>query len=49
MTVVTANAVKNLLIDGTRRWYGLDLLLVTGTMAETLKVCCATRSRWTFR
>src|SRR5215475_14299513 len=36
--VVTANTVKKLLIDGTRRWYGLDLLLVTGTVAETLKV-----------
>jgi serine protease Do len=36
--VVTANTVKKLLIDGTRRWYGLDLLLVTGSIAETLKV-----------
>jgi len=36
--VVTANTVKKLLIDGTRRWYGLDLLLVTGAMAETLQV-----------
>src|SRR4030095_1039132 len=35
---VTANTVKKLLIDGTRRWYGLDLLLVTGSIAETLKV-----------
>src|SRR5258705_8586772 len=36
--VVTANTVKKLLIDSTRRWYGLDVLLVTGAMAETLKV-----------
>ena len=36
--VVTANTLKKLLIDGTRRWYGLDLLLVTGAMAEALKV-----------
>jgi S1-C subfamily serine protease len=36
--VVTANTVKKLLIEGNRRWYGLDLLLVTGAMAQTLKV-----------
>ena len=35
---MTANTVKKLLIDGTRRWYGLDLLLVTGAMTETLQV-----------
>jgi len=36
--VVTANTVKKLLVEGNRRWYGLDLLLVTGAMAQTLKV-----------
>jgi S1-C subfamily serine protease len=36
--VVTANTVKKLLIDRHRRWYGLDLLLVTGAMAQALKV-----------
>jgi S1-C subfamily serine protease len=36
--VVTSNTVKKLLIDGTRRWYGLDLLLLTGAMAASLKV-----------
>jgi len=36
--VVTANTVRKLLVEGHRRWYGLDLLLVTGAMARTLKV-----------
>src|SRR5262244_1471503 len=36
--VVTANPVRKLLVEGNRRWYGLDLLLVTGAMAQTLKV-----------
>jgi S1-C subfamily serine protease len=36
--VVTANTVKKLLVDRHRRWYGLDLLLVTGAMAQALKV-----------
>jgi len=36
--VVTANTVRKLLVEGNRRWYGLDLLLVTGAMAQTLKV-----------
>jgi serine protease Do len=36
--VVTANTVKKLLIEGNRRWYGLDTLLVTGDMAQALKV-----------
>ena len=36
--VVTANTVKKLLVEGNRRWYGLDLLLVTGAMAQTFKV-----------
>ncbi len=36
--VVTANTVKKLLVEGNRRWYGLDLLLVTGAMAQALKV-----------
>ncbi len=36
--VVTSNTVKKLLVEGHRRWYGLDLLLVTGAMAQALKV-----------
>jgi serine protease Do len=36
--VVTANTVQKLLVDRNRRWYGLDLLLVTGAMAQALKV-----------
>jgi serine protease Do len=36
--VVTSNTVRKLLIERNRRWYGLDLLLVTGEMAEALKV-----------
>jgi S1-C subfamily serine protease len=36
--VVTANTVRKLLVERNRRWYGLDLLLVTGAMAEALNV-----------
>jgi len=36
--VVTANTVTKLLIEGKRRWYGLDVMLVSGAMAEALKV-----------
>jgi S1-C subfamily serine protease len=36
--VVTANTVKQLLVDGRRPWYGLDLLLVAGDVAQALKV-----------
>jgi S1-C subfamily serine protease len=36
--VVTANTVRKLLVEQNRRWYGLDLLLVTGTTAEALGV-----------
>jgi serine protease Do len=36
--VVTANTVRKLLVEQHRRWYGLDLLLVTGPMAQALDV-----------
>ena len=36
--VVTSNTVRKLLLEQNRRWYGLDLMLVTGGMAEALKV-----------
>jgi serine protease Do len=36
--IVTANTVKKLLIEGNRRWFGLDVLLVSGPMAQALKV-----------
>jgi serine protease Do len=36
--VVTANTVRKLLVERNRRWYGLDLVLVSGAMAEALKV-----------
>jgi len=36
--VVTANTVKKFLFERNRRWYGLDLLLVSGAVAEALKV-----------
>ena len=36
--VVTSNTVRKLLLEQHRRWYGLDLMLVTGGMAEALKV-----------
>jgi S1-C subfamily serine protease len=36
--VVTANTVRKLLVEHNRRWYGLDLVLVTGETAEALHV-----------
>ncbi|HZN52470.1 MAG TPA: trypsin-like peptidase domain-containing protein [Methylomirabilota bacterium] len=36
--IVTANTVKKLLLEGNRRWFGLDVLLVSGPMAQALKV-----------
>ncbi len=36
--VVTANTVRKLLVEQHRRWYGLDLLLVTGATAQALNV-----------
>ena len=36
--VVTSNTVRKLLLEQNRRWYGLDLMLVSGGMAEALKV-----------
>jgi S1-C subfamily serine protease len=36
--VVSSNTVRKLLVERNRRWYGLDLLLVSGAMAEALKV-----------
>jgi serine protease Do len=36
--VVTANTVRKLLVEGNRRWFGLDLLLLTGAMADALNV-----------
>jgi S1-C subfamily serine protease len=36
--VVTANTVRSLLIERSRRWYGLDSMLITGAMAEALEV-----------
>jgi len=36
--VVTSNTVRKLLVERNRRWYGLDLLLVSGPMAEALNV-----------
>jgi serine protease Do len=36
--VVTANTVKSLLVERRRGWYGLDLMLVSGAMAQALKV-----------
>jgi serine protease Do len=36
--VVTANTVRKLLVERDRRWYGLDVMLVTGAMAEALNV-----------
>ena len=32
--VVTANTVRQLLIEQNRRWYGLDVVLLTGSMAK---------------
>jgi serine protease Do len=36
--VVTANTVKSLLVDLRRGWFGVDLMLVSGAMAEALNV-----------
>jgi serine protease Do len=36
--VVTANTVRKLLVEGHRHWYGVDLMLVTGAMAQALNV-----------
>jgi serine protease Do len=36
--VVTANTVRKLLLERNRRWYGLDLMLVSGATAQALKV-----------
>jgi len=36
--VVTSNTVRKLLVERNRRWYGLDLMLVTGAVAEALNV-----------
>jgi serine protease Do len=36
--VVTANTVRRLLVEEKRRWYGVDLQLVTGATAEALWV-----------
>ena len=36
--VVTANTVRTLLLEQNRRWYGLDVMLVTGAMAQALKL-----------
>jgi serine protease Do len=36
--VVTSNTVRKLLVERKRRWYGLDLMLVSGSMAEALNV-----------
>jgi S1-C subfamily serine protease len=36
--VVTANTVRRLLVEQNRRWYGVDVVLVTGAVAQALKV-----------
>jgi S1-C subfamily serine protease len=36
--VVTSNTFKKLLLDRHRRWYGLEVMLVTGATAQALKV-----------
>jgi serine protease Do len=36
--VVTANTVKSLLVDRRRGWFGVDLMLVSGAIAQALKV-----------
>jgi serine protease Do len=36
--VVTANTVKRLLVERNRGWFGVDLMLVSGAMAEALNV-----------
>jgi len=35
--VVTANTVRKLLVERTRHWYGLDLMLVNGAVAQVVK------------
>lgn len=36
--VVTANTVKSLVVERKRGWFGLDLMLVSGTLAQALNV-----------
>jgi serine protease Do len=36
--VVSTNTVRKLLLEENRRWYGVDTLLVTGALAEALRV-----------
>ena len=36
--VVTSNTVKSLLVDRKRGWFGVDLMLVSGAMAQALNV-----------
>jgi S1-C subfamily serine protease len=36
--VVTSNTVKSLLVERKRGWFGVDLMLVSGAMAQALKV-----------
>jgi serine protease Do len=36
--VVTSNTVKKLLVERNRGWFGVDLMLVSGEMAEALKL-----------
>jgi S1-C subfamily serine protease len=36
--VVTANTVRHLLIEQSRRWFGLDVVLLTDSMAKTFNV-----------
>jgi serine protease Do len=36
--VVTANTVRGLLLERKRGWFGIELMLVTGSMAQALRV-----------
>ncbi len=36
--VVTSNTVRSLLVERTRGWFGLDLMLVSGAMAQALNL-----------
>jgi serine protease Do len=36
--VVSTNTVRKLLLEENRRWYGVDTLLVTGSLAEALRL-----------
>jgi serine protease Do len=36
--VVTSNTVKSLLVERNRGWFGVDLMLVSGAMAQALNV-----------